>query len=65
MLHIIHDGQQGSWHTAKVNLEPGYFGLMFEFRFANLLSQENAGLDDISISEGTCQPAGLFFVANH
>ncbi len=57
-MKILYDGQERLWHTAVANLDAGYFGLIFEFRFATLYSPDNAGLDKISITPGECQPAG-------
>ena len=58
MLEILYDGQERLWHTAIANLEPGYFSLIFEFRFAAQYSSDTAGLDKISLTPGPCQPTG-------
>ncbi len=58
VIKITFDGQERLWHSAQATLDPGHFGLIFEFRFASLYSQDNAGIDKISVTEGECQPTG-------
>ena len=58
VIKITFDGQERLWHTALANVDPGYFGLIFEFRFASQYSLDNAGIDKIDISPGQCQPKG-------
>ncbi|ELT92340.1 hypothetical protein CAPTEDRAFT_191217 [Capitella teleta] len=53
-LAIAHDGQGSVWHSASFNVDPGNYSLVFECTHGLQLDPENIGLDDVTITDGTC-----------
>lgn len=61
MLDVLHDGQERAWHTASIDMHPGYYGVMVEYRFGEVSTQNNSGIDNITLVNTSCgQPGPIY-----
>ena len=59
VLRIMHDGQDGAWHTTYANIPSGRYGLAFEMTFGSTSVEDN-GIDNVNITEGSCWKEGIY-----
>ena len=54
LFSFTNNGALGDWHWLEVNLSPGYYGILVDFQFTKRSAQRNAGVTNITVTEGRC-----------
>ena len=57
LVRIMHDGQDGVWHTAYADVPAGRYGVVFQASFGSEMVEDN-GIDDVTLTDGPCWKNG-------